>query len=161
MSAGVLGLFHPVVTVSNMDSALEFYTGILGLRVTFDEVHAPAVIEQLMGYPDADVRAVVCEGPDGSEIELAEFRRPRGSDRVTRDWCDAGVSMLTFRVADLSSVADDLRAAGYAFTSQPVVQSLPGGEVLRAAYCIGPDGITICLSELPTGRRSLAEGQPS
>jgi catechol 2,3-dioxygenase-like lactoylglutathione lyase family enzyme len=155
----VLGLFHPVVTVSNMEEAVRFYCGILGLRVTFDEVHVPAVIEQLTGYRDPDVRAVVCEAPDGTEIELAEFRRPRGSDHVSREWCDAGISMITFRVSDLGRMAKVLREAGVAFTSDPVVQVLPDGETVRAAYCYGPDGITICLAEMPVGRRSLGKGE--
>lgn len=155
MTSPVIGVMHAILTVSDMEKALHFYRDLLGLRVTFDEVHEPAVIEQLTGYENPDVRAVVVEAEDGTEVELVKFRRPLGRTQVERDWCDAGLSMLTFRVADLDISIRELREAGIEFTSEPVVQVLPDHSTVRAVYCYGPDGVTICLGELPRGRRSI------
>lgn len=157
MASPVIGVMHSIVTVSDMDRALLFYRDVLRLRVTFDEVHDPAVMERLTGYKDPDVRAVVVEADDGTEIELVQFRRPAGRTRVERDWCDAGLCMLTFRVSDLDESIRLLRAAGIEFTSEPTIQVLPDQSTVRAVYCYGPDGVTICLGELPQGRRSIGE----
>jgi catechol 2,3-dioxygenase-like lactoylglutathione lyase family enzyme len=155
MADPVLGVLHPIVTVSDMEAALHFYRDLLGLRVTFDEVHEPAVMEKLTGYHDPDVRAVIVAAGDGTEVELVEFRRPSGLPRVNRDWCDAGLSMLTFRVSDLTASIRELAANGIEFTSEPAIQVLPDRSTVRAAYCFGPDGVTICLGELPSGRRTI------
>lgn len=155
MPSPVIGVLHSIVSVSDMEKALHFYRDLLGLRVTFDEVHEPAVIERLTGYENPDVRAVIVEAGDGSEVELVQFRRPSGRTRVERDWCDAGLSMLTFRVSDLDLSIRELGAAGIKFTSAPAVQVLPDHSTVRAVYCYGPDGVTICLGELPVGRRSI------
>jgi catechol 2,3-dioxygenase-like lactoylglutathione lyase family enzyme len=144
-----------VIVVSDMEAALRFYRDLLGLRVTSDDVHDPALMRRLTGYDNADVRAIILECPDRTEIELAEFRRPRGHSKVSRQFEDAGLYSVTFTVSDLEDVVGRLREAGYHFTSASVVQHvLRDGAVVGVVYCIGPDGVLITLAELPKGRQS-------
>jgi catechol 2,3-dioxygenase-like lactoylglutathione lyase family enzyme len=156
---GVLGVFHPTITVSNMEGALTFYRDVLGLRPTFDGLHEPAALSRLLGYAEPEVRAVIVEAPDGTEIELAEFRRPKGRPNVDRDWADAGLSLLSLRVTDIEELMARITHAGFSFTSDLVHQTLPDGAVVKVAVCRGPDGVSVTLSELPSDRTSLsAEG---
>jgi catechol 2,3-dioxygenase-like lactoylglutathione lyase family enzyme len=138
-----------------MDAALDFFCRLLGMRVTFDRVHDPSIIGALTGYSDPDVRAAIVEAPDGTEFELAEFRRPRGRSTVEHEWCDVGINFITLRVEQLDDLVARLRDSGVAFTGPPVEERLPDGAVNRVVYCFGPGGITICLAELPRGRRIL------
>ncbi len=156
MGGAVLGVFHPTITVSDMDQALAFYRDVLGLRPTFDGQHEPEAIGQLLGYGDPDVRAVIVQAPDGSEIELAEFRRPKGRPTVDRDWADAGLSLLSLRVTGIEELMARITGAGFCFTSDLVRQTLPDGAVVNVAVCRGPDGVSVTLSELPSDRTSLS-----
>lgn len=149
------GVLHPVIVVSDMEAALRFYRDLLGLRVTSDDVHDPALMRRLTGYDNADVRAIILECPDRTEIELAEFRRPRGHSKVSRQFEDAGLYSVTFTVSDLEDVVGRLRQAGFHFTSASVVQHvLRDGAAVGVVYCIGPDGVLITLAEFPKGRKS-------
>lgn len=138
-----------------MEHALAFYRDLLGLRPTFDGVHEPEAIRKLLHYPDPDVRGVIVQAPDGSEIELAEFRRPAGRPSVERDWADAGLSLLSLRVTGIEELMTRIVEAGFTFTSELVRQTLPDGAVVKVAVCNGPDGVSVTLSELPTDRMSL------
>jgi hypothetical protein len=110
-------------------------------------------MRQLTGYDNADVRATILECPDRTEIELAEFRRPRGQTKVSRQFEDAGLYSVTFTVRDLEDVVGRLTEAGYQFTSASVVQHvLRDGAVVGVVYCIGPDGVLITLAQLPEDR---------
>lgn len=159
MVALVTSLFHPVVAVSRMDEAVAFYRDLLGLRVTFDDFHDPVAIEGLFGYPDPVVHAVVVSLPDGSEIELVEFERPRGSP-VRRRPGDPGLMAINLLVEDVAGFVERLTAGGYPPTSGIVVQTLPDGGQIRVVVCRAPDDVTVILVELPPGRSSLAGPEP-
>jgi catechol 2,3-dioxygenase-like lactoylglutathione lyase family enzyme len=126
----VLGVFHSTITVSDMEQALAFYRDVLGLRPTFDGLHEPAALSRLLGYAEPEVRAVIVQAPDGTEIELAEFRRPKGRARVDRDWADAGLSLLSLRVTGIVELMARIIGAGFSLTSELVHQTLPDGAVV-------------------------------
>ena len=157
MSGTVEGVFHAVNSVSDMQEAVRFYRDLLGLTVTFDDYHDPAAISQLFGYDEPRLHAVVVSCPDGSEIELVEFERPRGRSSVTREAADAGLLSVNLRVSDIGSIVDRLREAGYPPRSDLVEQTLPDGGTITVAVCRGPDDVTLILVELPEGRASLGE----
>lgn len=154
-ASGVHGVYHAVVTVSDMDHALVFYRDILGLRVTFDDFHDPVALAQLFGLDEPRVRSVIVECPDHSEVELIEFARPRGLSRADRTMPDAGLAALNLRVSRIEELADRIRAGGFAMSSEVVEQVLPDGATLKVCVCRGPDDVTVILVEPPAGRRSL------
>ena len=155
MSGTVNALFHPVIAVSEMVKAVQFYQDLLGLRVTFDDYHDPAAISPLFGFPDPIVHAVVVSCPDGSEIELVEFERPRGT-LVRRAPGDPGLMAVNLLVTDIEAVVGRLREGGYEPTSPVVTQTLPDGGELKVIACRAPDDVAVLLVELPPGRTSLA-----
>ena len=149
------GIFHPVISVSDMDVALAFYRDVLTLRVTFDDFHEPLAISKLFGLSEPRVRSVIVECSDTSEVELVEFQRPRGKSATDRHMPDAGFAALNLRVTGMAGLVDRIVAGGFAMLSEIVEQTLPDGATLKVAVCRGPDGVTIILVEPPAGRRTL------
>jgi catechol 2,3-dioxygenase-like lactoylglutathione lyase family enzyme len=151
----IVGIFHPVVSVSDMRRSLPFYRDALGLSVTFDDHHDPEAISALFGIESPRVRSVLVRCPDGSEIELVEYERPRGRTRSVRAPNDAGLLAINLRVTEIEGLVAAVLAGGYAVPSGIVDQTLPDGAVIRVAVTEGPDGETIILVQLPEGRGSL------
>lgn len=155
MSGVVLGVFHSVVSASDMAEAVRYYRDLLGLKVTFDDYHDPDAISALFGYRKPVLHSVVVSCPDGSEIELVEFESPRGRALVPREAADAGLLSINLRVSEIAAIVARLRGAGYEPHSEIVPQTLPDGGVIKVAVCRAPDGVTIILVDLQ-GRESLA-----
>lgn len=151
----VTSLFHPVIAVSDMAQAVEYYGDLLGLDVTFDGYHDPAAISGLFGIADPIVHSVVVSCPDGSEIELVEFEQPRGTP-IKRRPGDPGLMAVNLLVEGIDDVVDRLTGAGHPPTSGPIVQTLPDGAQIKVAVCAAPDDVAILLVGLPPGRKSLA-----
>ena len=155
MSGTVDALFHPVISVSDMAEAVRFYRDLLGMTVTFDDYHDPAAIQQLFGYSDPILHSVVVGCPDGSEIELVEFERPRGRFDLVREPADAGIMAVNLRVTDIDAIVERLRTGGYEPSSAIVPQDLPDGGLIRVIVCLAPDGVRILLVEVSLRRASL------
>jgi catechol 2,3-dioxygenase-like lactoylglutathione lyase family enzyme len=155
MGVGVRSLFHPVIATSSLETALAYYRDLLGLEVTFRDDHDPVAIRGLFGYADPIVHAAVVSFQDGSEIELVEFERPRGTPVVRRAG-DPGVMAVNMLVEGVEALAERLTAAGYPPASGIVPQTLPDGGEIKVLVCRAPDDVMIILVELPPGRSSLA-----
>lgn len=155
MGGSVVALFHPVIAVSDMTEAVSFYRDLLGLRVSFDDYHDPAAISALFGVSEPVVHGVVVSCPDGSEIELVEFERPR-RPIASRSPGDPGLMAVNLLVTDVEEIVQRLTAAGYEPSSPVVPQTLPDGGGIKVVVCRAPDGVSILLVELPPGRSSLA-----
>jgi catechol 2,3-dioxygenase-like lactoylglutathione lyase family enzyme len=138
---------HPVITTADLDAALRFYRDLLGLEVLVDVVHDPEPLGRLSGYDRPDARAVVLAAPDGTEIELVEFRRPRGRARNQRSWPDAGINSVTFAVAGLDELLARATAAGHRLLGEVVTYALGAGQPVRVVYCVGPDEVVLTFIE--------------
>lgn len=157
MQSLVQGIFHPVVGVRSLDDALRFWRDALGLQVTFDDDHDADAIAQLFGYQEPVVHSVVVSCSDGSEIELVEFKHPRGQPAVTRHAGDEGLFSVNLRVTEIETLVARIREGGYEVTSNGIVdQVLPDGGVIRVAVIRGADQVAVILVALPAGRESLA-----
>jgi catechol 2,3-dioxygenase-like lactoylglutathione lyase family enzyme len=151
----VSGIFHPVISVSDMDAAMLFYGDILRLKVTFDDMHDPVAIGRLFDFEKPVVRSIVLECADRSEFELIEYRQPKGRSTTDRKMNDAGISALALRVAGVEELVGRVEAGGFVVTSGIVEQTLPDGAILKVAVCRGPDNVTVILVEPPADRKSL------
>jgi glyoxylase I family protein len=144
---------HPVITTFDMEAALRFYRDLLGLDVRVDVVHDPEPLARLSGYDRPDARAVVLAAEDGTEVELVEFRRPRGNPRNERTWPDAGINSVTFSVSGLDELLAQVTAAGFRLLGEVVTYGLGEDERVRVVYCVGPDDVVLTFTEpRPEGR---------
>ena len=148
-------VFHPVINVSDMDRAIAFFGGVLGLKQTFDDMHDPAAIGALFGFDRPVVRSAVFECGDRSEFELTEYRTPKGRQTNDTQMNDVGIVALALRVNGIETLAARVEAAGYRLLSGIVEQILPDGAILKVAVCIGPDQVKVILVQPPEGRKSL------
>ncbi|MBA3516540.1 MAG: VOC family protein [Rhizobiales bacterium] len=155
----VQGIFHPVISVSDIDASLRFYRDILRLSATFDDFHDSLAIARLFGFAEPRVRSAILECADRSEFELVEFQQPRGRQTTDQGMNDAGIVALALRVRNLVELVGRVEAGGLTISSGIVEQILPDGAVLRVAVCTAPDGVRIILVEPPEGRRSLGATQ--
>ena len=157
MSDGKIeGIFHPVITVSDMGKAIAFFGETLELKQTFDDMHDSDAIQALFGFCKPVVRSAVFECPDGSEFELTQYIDPTGWLTNDREMNDVGLVALALRVNGLTDLVRRVEVAGYGFLSGIVEQTLPDGAILRVAVCLGPDQVKIILVEPPASRKSLA-----
>jgi catechol 2,3-dioxygenase-like lactoylglutathione lyase family enzyme len=152
----IIGFQHAVVTVPDMTKSLDFYRDLLGLRLTYAWDHNPDTLSKLTGYQQPRARAAILECPDGTELELVEFQRPRGSSKASKAWHDAGISFISFKVTSIEALVDRLKAAGIPFNGDVVQHALEDGTIVKVVYCFAPEGTTVTFTELPVGRRKLA-----
>lgn len=142
----VLSVLHPCIAVGDMAEALVFYRDLLGFEVEKQFVHAVDEVGPLAGLDDPDVPAAIVKCPDGTEIELLEFRRPLGSSVVTRRFEDVGVAVITLVVDEIDALVERLARNGYP-SNGPIVPFTSPEGVFRAVHCPGPDGTLFTLGE--------------
>lgn len=123
---------YVVVVVSDLESALQFYTGALGLRLG----HRSGPYAQL----------------DTGRTRIALFERGAMAETLGRTLSPPGEGRVAFeigfKVADVDAAFDQLRLAG----ATPVVPPTdrPWGQ--RTAYVADPDGNLVELAQ-DLGRR--------
>ena len=116
---------HVAVTVSNLDRALEFYTGLLGFPV----------IGQLF-FNDERGFTITYLKAGAAVLELFSFAKPTIAYRWNPDETVLGLKHLGFLVDDVDTVAHLLKEAGVPFIYEPV-DAL--GNV-KTAFFADPDG---------------------
>ena len=105
----VLSVLDCCVTVPDLDDALVFFGDLLGFDVEATGTHEQARSDALLGLDGARARYAIVTCPDHTEIELLEFRSPRGKPRDTRLPRYAGISVLTPIVDDLEATVAPAR----------------------------------------------------
>ena len=147
----ILGVSHIAVGVSDMERALGFYCGVLGLEAFVDHVEDVVGIENVPAYQR---RAVYLTWPGGraarSFIVLDSQRRSGPHAPLTFN--DTGTHHFAFTVNDMDVVLDRVKAAGCPVLINPVAiaadNPLNPTEVdARSTFIRDPDGNIIQLDE--------------
>jgi catechol 2,3-dioxygenase-like lactoylglutathione lyase family enzyme len=136
---------HIAISVSDMEEALKFYCGLLGLEVMMDmEMEGDPAIEAVLGVKDIKMRYVLFSGK-GARLNLLQFRNPKGENLAKRMRpYDQGIHHIAFVVDDVEGAYRELSAKGVEFISPPQQTGLA-----KASSMHGPDGVVIELFELP------------
>jgi catechol 2,3-dioxygenase-like lactoylglutathione lyase family enzyme len=141
-----LSILHACITIPDMDEALVFFRDLLGFEVADRGAHDPLELGPLLDMPDPDVPVAIVTCPDGTEIELLEFRRPRGEQAVTSRFEDVGISVVTVIVDELDAMTARLAEHGYPAKGKIVPFAGPDRD-LRAVHILGPGGIPLTLGQ--------------
>jgi catechol 2,3-dioxygenase-like lactoylglutathione lyase family enzyme len=152
-----LSILHPCITIPNMEEAVVFFRDLLGFTLADRDTHDPKQLGPLlaMDAPDVPVAIVTC--PDGTEIELLEFRSPRGEQAVSRRFEDVGISVVTVIVDDVTAMTERLAAHGYRAQGS-IVPFVGQDRDLLAVHVLGPGGIPLTLGQwVPHAARAVAE----
>ena len=142
---------HVNIVVSDMARSLEFYVGMLGLRVVFEcELEGPW-IETVAGLPGASARCVFVQPSGGGvRIELLEYRAPVGESLAADGLANTmGLRHYAFEVDDLDALYVSLRDRGVPFVSPPVtVPFMVVGNIRkRLCYLHDPDGALLEIAD--------------
>jgi catechol 2,3-dioxygenase-like lactoylglutathione lyase family enzyme len=142
----VLRTEHTGLTVASIDSALDFWTEVLGFQLVYrKELGGGHAMEQVVGVSGAYLRNALLEGPDGYRVELIEYDSPEDRVVLNQRPCDVGSAHLTFVVTDLHTMLNRMAPYGWRATGEP--QTAPSGTIM--VYTRGPDGHTIELMQHP------------
>ncbi len=149
----ITGIHHASITTPNLERAIAFYSGLLGMEVVvrWDWKAGNTQADNIYGLKDTAVNMAMLKAGNAF-LELFEFETPSGKPNETkRPVCDAGVTHVCLTVKDIHAEYERLRAAGVVFNCPP--QSMPG--VLIATYARDPDGNILELLE-PDSKGPLA-----
>jgi catechol 2,3-dioxygenase-like lactoylglutathione lyase family enzyme len=139
-------MYHTGFVVEDMDRAVKFYTEGIGLEIDADMDLSGYGLEQVVGYDNAQIRAVMLKTHDGQILELLQYIEPKGQHRQESQQHPRnliGAAHLGFMVDDAEeSFRKCMELGGQKLNS--VVEVLEG---LKAAYLQDPDGNWIELVE--------------
>jgi lactoylglutathione lyase len=126
-------LVHTSIRTSDMDSSIEFYTKLMGLK--------------LLGrheIPKNNAEIAFLQDPDGkgSRLELTFYKNQKKF--VQADYEDRLFDHIAFEVDDMEKAISSLRRAKVTITDEPFRLS-PAGSLI--AFVEDPDGILIELIE--------------
>ncbi len=138
---------HVCVGVSDMDAALAFYTGVLGMDVVFDVNLEGEGLESVTGSSGAHGR-MVGGLIGGTMVELLDL----GSVPASPEGPHLGYTNISFRVRDLDDTYERLSAHAELNYGPPT--SIAG---VRMLFLYDPDGTPIEFIELPGGATSTVE----
>ena len=137
------GIHHVGITVPDLDRAIAFYNGVLGLEF-FDPpspVFDDAELGERVGLPGAALRQVNLTLGD-SIVELIEYTAPAPPSERPVQVNLYGAAHLAFRVDDIEAVSAHLVANGVTMLSDEMDYI---SRKLR--FFEGPEGITLELVE--------------
>lgn len=114
---------HIAIVVSDMDRAVEFYTGVLGLKLILD------------GRPQGGEKKSFIGTKSKVLIALTEDKQRRGAEGPFVD----GVNHVAFGVGDVEKAHQILKERGVEFIEE---KTGPDGKI-KAYHFLDPDGLEL------------------
>ena len=142
---------HTGFVVNDLDSSLEFYRDLLGLRVERDQILEGEFISELVGYTDARLHIVYLGlGDMKHSVELIQYLNPVGSAAQIPERNQVGATHLGIIVDDLDRFYEKLSSKGVRFVSPPAIRPEAAYPMAKkGCYVQDPDGNWLELLERP------------
>jgi catechol 2,3-dioxygenase-like lactoylglutathione lyase family enzyme len=138
----VTGLDHVSIASGDLDRSLEFYTGLLGLRLMDRGEVDPETVAEITGRLDARVLFADIDLGRGQVLEL--LQQQNGEQPA------AGDGHFSLTVDDIQVMYERLTDAGVEAQGGITEIKEPGHWYsTKAVYLTDPDGVTIELIERP------------
>ncbi|MHA6195332.1 VOC family protein [Pseudomonas wadenswilerensis] len=127
-------LFHVCITVADIDAALEFYCGVLGLE-SIGKLRGERAPGEILGFPGQIIEIhadhlVGKEKENATVIDLIEFVEPKTvvNKNPAAPLNHAGINRMAFGVDDTDAIYAKLKARGdIEFLCEPQVVIAPTG----------------------------------
>jgi catechol 2,3-dioxygenase-like lactoylglutathione lyase family enzyme len=142
---------HLVVGVTDMDRALTFYRGLLGMDVVFDQLISGEPFDAALHASRKQEGRVVGGMIGGLMVELLSLGGGKPAEVPTRRGV-VGIQNVSMSVADLDETYGRITEAGYQPDQKPF--EIAG---VRMFFVKDPDGTPVEFIELPGGARSTYE----
>jgi catechol 2,3-dioxygenase-like lactoylglutathione lyase family enzyme len=142
---------HVGVTVADLDRAVEFWCGRLGLRQISRVTETGPDIAALIGEDTVEIEIADLDAGDGRIIELIRYIRPAGRP-VRQRSTEPGSSHIAVRVDDLDAALERIQGSqARQISRHPVVLHDPGGawDGVACCYIADPDGNIVELVQRP------------
>ena len=132
--------YHTGFVVRDLDKSVDFYTNVLGMRETRRLEGEGEATSQVLGFPNAHLKAAFMDRGEGHQLELVQYiNPPSGPGGINRN--DLGATHLAFFVEDLDRFYAETSQRGLRFINPPVARLDDNGNVqLKIAYSQDPDG---------------------
>jgi catechol 2,3-dioxygenase-like lactoylglutathione lyase family enzyme len=139
----ITGLNHVGISVSNLDRAIAFYQGVLGMRLIVRRAFSGQLYDAILGLPGTHGNVAMLR-LNNLAIELFEFHLPVPKPAgINRPVCDHGISHFCLEVSDIEHEYNRLTTAGVIFHCPP-----QSSGTARATYGRDPDGNVFELLQL-------------
>lgn len=145
--AGIRGYDHTAIAVTDLESSLAFYEGLLGLKKAGQSLNQGPKQDHLDGLEgcEVDVVALAPAAQHTPHLELLHYRQPPGrSSTEPVQANDVASARQVYAVDDLDALVAKLNGAKAGFVSSGIITLKSGA---RAAAIRDPDGHMIVLLE--------------
>jgi catechol 2,3-dioxygenase-like lactoylglutathione lyase family enzyme len=143
---------HIGLIVADLDRAVEFWCGRLGLRLLNRVTETGQDIASLIGEDSVEIEIADLDTGDGRIIELIRYIRPAG--RPIRPGISiSGSSHIALRVDDLDAALERIHGSqAQQISRHPVLLHDPGGpwDGVACCYIADPDGNIVELVQRPS-----------
>lgn len=139
---------HTGFVVADMGRALEFYRGVLGLRVQREMVMDGDIVSQLTGFENARVHIAYLGNDMRHAVELVQFLDPAVTPWSRPPRNRVGTAHLGLIVDDVDACYGELSGMGMEFVNPPALR--PDAEypwARKVCYVYDPDGNMLELIE--------------
>ncbi|MGJ9412904.1 VOC family protein [Aeromicrobium sp. CF4.19] len=150
----MLGVWHFSFTVADIDLSVDFYAGVLGMKLVHRQDQDNDYTRRLVGFDDASLRiaqlAVPGQPRDVSthDLELVQYVVPAG-EPYEPGRNRPGASHLAFCVEDAVAEHARLERLGVRFVSAPQAITEGRNRGGYTCYFLDPDDITLELVQPP------------
>ena len=130
----------------DIDRMLEFYTGVLGLKLVSDAKTTPEMSKRFGATPYG-YRIVRLQTPYGERIKLVQPGAPPKGSPIPEWACERqGLAYLTFVIEDMKGVIKRLIEHGVRLLSEEPVEVRKG---VFGLFCLDPEGNVVEFAEYP------------
>jgi catechol 2,3-dioxygenase-like lactoylglutathione lyase family enzyme len=145
----VKGLHHVGITVGDLDEAIDFYHGVLGLEFVNEPspVFDSPTLGPAVGVPGAALRQVSLALGD-TILELLEYLEPASPVEAPLPQNALGAQHVAFLVEDIEAVKAELETKGVEFYSEVNVVDVGVLAGWRWVYFADPEGNALELVEI-------------
>jgi catechol 2,3-dioxygenase-like lactoylglutathione lyase family enzyme len=145
-----LGIDHTAIVVENTDRSLDFYRGLLGMRIVGESENYGTEQEHLNNVFGAHLRITSLRATARPGIELLEYLAPRDGRPMPADsrTDDLWAWQTTLVTSDASGAAKALQARHAFFSSSGTIATAASGAGFAKGFVVrDPDGHLIRLAE--------------
>jgi catechol 2,3-dioxygenase-like lactoylglutathione lyase family enzyme len=143
---------HVGLTVADLDRAVDFWCGRLGLRLLGRVTETGPDIAALLGEDAVELEIADLDAGDGRIVERIRYIRPAGRPARARSG-DPGSCHIALRVDDLDAAVERIQGSqARQISRHPVVLHDPGGawDGVACCYIADPDGNIVELVQRPS-----------
>ncbi len=138
---------EPGIVCNDIERMLDFYIGVLGLKLVGDARTTPERSARLGATPHG-YRIVRLQTPYGERIKLIQPEKEPPKPAPVPQWvCERpGIAYITFVIAEMKEVMRRLKEHGVKLLSDEPIETRPG---VFALYSLDPEGNYVEFVEYP------------